>query len=564
MSFIDKTQFIFLICTTPERKHKAIWLYHLLYRRIHAIRLFIVTTDPLLLTPLIMEDHEIMLKASNYYEDAATKTFAIFNAIYELFPETKGVFKCDDTILPNLSFLQKTIKNIRLRTTPLDYAGVLRKTHSHKKYRYIEHQGRCHNPTINQSMVELPRNLVYACHPLYYLSNRALKAFAHLHLATNKGFYEDVAVAHHLASFAKIFPQSLEFFHCEIDRLFQTSIYNPPRNGFDTYKTLYISLQGNLGERMFQTAAAYGLAQIKNMYLVFVDDSTFDVFHRIFLKEYPCIDIKKIDDILDKAYPILEPMQSSSTYEENLIPESVLATGRDVFMRGFFKHTEYFKHCPMDIFALFHSPLALSKQIFQRKGIANGFQAVRRSQSFSNLSAMDSSSYPYLRGSSVGEGEGEEFAFDKSFFMYVSETQSNAFLERAIAYIREYEINPYFYVLSHFEEEQTLETFECLKSLDKTIITIRLAYSGACGSHSGSDKSGCSELTTQSAVSDNNLIDALAIMSMCKRGGIVSHHDPVSWWGAFLNDNIRKIIVYENQHDSSMIRPGVYVKGLFI
>ena len=555
MSSREKTHFLFLIYTTMERRTKANLLYTLLNRKLSQTTIYILISKPELEIPFEFSNHEIFLKCGQYFEDHSQKTLAMISFVNKMFPQISGLFKCNDNILPNISAIQKFIKNMAnliLQGESMDYGGVLLKTHTHKNYRYTEHFGLCHDPLKNDMLVQLPRNLTYACNAFYYLSRKALASFSK---KCTEYFYDDVMIAQHLLNSSSIVPQSMELFRGNMDSIFQTSVFNTIQNGVETFKTLYITLQGNLGERMFQTAAAYGIAKRKKMYLVFVDESEFNVFHRLFLKEFPCIDPSKIVDLLNDAYPLLENEDSGD------IPEAVFATNRDVFMCGYFKNIDYFQDCSLEVYSLFQTPLAMAKQIFQKKGISAGFKSVRRYSTSSNISVdsnscMDGSQF--LRGSGdLDEPDKDALPFEKSFFIYVSENQTNEYLKKALAYIYEYEWKPYFYILSHFDDDETLERFDALKTLQKTIITIRSSYT------SQSDKSGCSELSSQSMISDNNLIDALAIMTLCKRGGITSTKDPVSWWGGYLNDNIRKIIVQEScfTHGHGFERTGIFVKG---
>jgi len=224
-------------------------------------------------------------------------------------------------------------------------------------------------------------------------------------------------------------------------------------------------------------------------------------------------------------------------------------------MKGYFKNMRYFSQCTLDIFSLFNTPLIISKEVFQKRGLSAGFKSVRRYSLGSNVS-NDTISYgsQYINGGHACEEYDDVPPFDKCFFIYISETQSDAFLTKAIAYLHEYEQKPYFYVLSHFEDEETIKNFPSLEMIPKTIITIRSQ------SHNGqSGKSTCSELSNESSICDNNLIDALAIMSLCKKGGITSAKDPISWWGAFLIDNIRKIIVHDIK-ETQPSRNGVLIR----
>lgn len=559
--------FLFFIFSSLDRRKKANLLYHLLYRKLSQTSIYILYFDPTLDTLFKIQNHEITLQSGNHYEDAPQKTLAMIHLVNQLFSQVSGLFKCDDIILPNLSAIQKFIKNMAgmiLKEQPIDYAGVLNKTHFHKKFRYNDHFGLCHDPLKNQQLVQLPRNLTYARNPFYYLSQKALRFFTMMGKGNsgNSLFYDDVMIAQYLLTQAKIVPHSMEFFHTDMDYLFQTNIFNKIVNGMEMYKTLYITLQGNLGERMFQTAAAYGIAKLKKMYLVFIDPSQYDVFHRIFLKEFPRLHPSKIDDILDEAYPIIENEHSGLFYKEHIIPEAVFATNRDVFMSGYFKNIQYFQHCTLDIFSLFHAPLTVAKQIFQHRGISSGFKAIRRYSTSSNISTdsatVDGSQC--LNGGGLDDEHDNNPAFDKCFFIYISEHQTNSFLTKAIAYLMEYEMKPYFYVLSHFDDLETNTRFPALQSLEKTIVTIRSVDTGIISS-SSSGKSIESECSHTSQISDNSLIDALAIMTLCKKGGITSAKDPISWWGGFLNDNIRKIIVHEPNIPPSSSHSGIFIKG---
>lgn len=572
----QQCHFLFFICTTKERLKKAHFLYELLNHKCPSTTLYIVLPNPTLREAFQIDQHTIQLQCSDYYEDHSKLTLALFRLVLEQFPQATGVFKCCDQILPNMTVMAKFIKNIMAfhrKKTPIHYSGVLAKTHDNKNYRYNQHFGLCYDLKKNSTFIQLPRNVVYACSPLYYLSRESVQLFTN---RCTEIMYEDVMVANHLAIYG-IQPTSMQFFSRNIENIIFTNVLNPLNTDqqppTETYKTLYIMLHGSLGERMFQTSAAYGLAKKKKMYLVFVNEMNYDVFHRIFLKEFPCIDSDIINELLTEAYPIIEKENTGYVYKENLIPEAVFATNRDVFMHGYFKNKRYFEHCTLDIFALFNTPLQVSKKIFEKQGLSSHFKNVRRHNSDSNLSVYSLGSgggrgesgsiHSYLNASSViTETETKTSSFDKSFFLYISETQNNEFLAKAITRIREFVPNAYFYVLSHFDDEETLTNFDAIRSVDKTIITIRqtLGETGA-GSECSSQKSGCSEITTQSsAVSDNNLIDALSIMSLCRRGGITSLKDPISWWGAFLNDNAHKIVIHEMDNEEDFTYNGVLIK----
>lgn len=154
----------------------------------------------------------------DYYENLCEKTVALCKTIKTILPNIKGIFKCDDDIIPNISFMNSMIKYIDENN--IDYMG------RNITYAYDTmtpwHFNKCHDIKHNEEKNIKP--CTHVSGPCYYLSNKSIRIIAN---AENIGehFYEDCMVGYYLNQ-KNIFPNEKYLYTDFLDQLNECNYHN--------------------------------------------------------------------------------------------------------------------------------------------------------------------------------------------------------------------------------------------------------------------------------------------------------------------------------------------------
>lgn len=274
----------------------------------------------------------LKLRVIDDYHNLANKTLMLFKTIYHVFPNIKGVFKCDDDVIININSLNYFI-NDTLKNHPIHYAGMASVTEprshddAHLMLRNISNAGALNTPFS-----------MFCGGPLYFVSNTGLRAIAMADNSVTSIYYEDKMVGYILNQH-HIYPV-MSMIYSDDCRMFKTCSYH----NADKKPTLFIRLHGGLGNQMFQAAAAMEISKKNNMncfilntckqrpydFTHIVDNKT--LFETVF-KHFPVIDAENLNMSLINCVnedPNLCFSYSNYTFSKN------------VLLNGYFICPEYF------------------------------------------------------------------------------------------------------------------------------------------------------------------------------------------------------------------------------
>ena len=182
--------YIFLIYSCKQNIVQSTLLYHLIAPRLQTCKTFILSGNPDLNVPYqIIEDKHLIIKCNDNYENLNEKTITAFSIIHEIFPDCKGVFKCDDDIFPNIHKIMEIIDIID--NNYIDYLG--RKCTSDNETLSESHYNKCSSDIYNTP--KKCKKTSYAAGPFYYVSTSTISsltsAFLKGMIDFNDTFFED-------------------------------------------------------------------------------------------------------------------------------------------------------------------------------------------------------------------------------------------------------------------------------------------------------------------------------------------------------------------------------------
>ena len=123
----------------------------------------------------LIKDRCLVIKSPDDYINLHIKTIRLMNTISNVYPNIKGLFKCDDDIIINFKSIIQFINIINQKQHIIDYAGKV------VQLPYIEDNSKHFKQfkKINIESFSTPES-IYCGGPLYYLSNAALKCFKNI------------------------------------------------------------------------------------------------------------------------------------------------------------------------------------------------------------------------------------------------------------------------------------------------------------------------------------------------------------------------------------------------
>lgn len=162
-----------------------------------------------------IQDHYLILNVPDDYYSLNLKTYKLLFILSRFFSNLKGVFKCDDDIIPNINSLEKFITDKKINK--IKYCG---------KYVNVQHNFNYNFADNEKFNIEFPR-VQYCGGPLYYLNREALDVFKNgmirMHLA------EDVMVGINLNE-KNIYPINQDLYTDNENDLDKISYHNKNRN----------------------------------------------------------------------------------------------------------------------------------------------------------------------------------------------------------------------------------------------------------------------------------------------------------------------------------------------
>jgi len=162
-----------------------------------------------------VQDHYLILNVPDDYYSLNLKTYKLLFVLSRFFSKIKGVIKCDDDIIPNITSLEKFINDNK--TKEINYCGKHSNVQNQFSYNFAD------NPQYN---IEFPK-VHYCGGPLYYLNRKALDVFKNgmtrMHLA------EDIMVGMNLNE-KNIYPVKYDLYTDNENEIKNISYHNRNRN----------------------------------------------------------------------------------------------------------------------------------------------------------------------------------------------------------------------------------------------------------------------------------------------------------------------------------------------
>ena len=317
-------EYLFVIYSCKKNIKKSEQLYNIINGNITNCKVFIAYGENTSIST-IKEDKYLILNCGDNYEDLCEKTICLMKTICTVFPNIKGVFKCDDNIIINYRSFFDFYK--RVETELPNYAG--RSCTSNGGFSKW-HFNKCSNESFNKP---------YATGPLYYLSKKSIE---YLQFIDYKEYlYEDVMVGYILSRFnIQLLPYKTYY---DDDNYMEHTIQN-----FPIKKFLYKSLGGGLGNQLFMVSSAYTIAQKNNMILVLVYDKDGRGMVHNTLTEF----MKTIFKPFLHTYSHLVPADAIVYKEKRCFDYNpcIIQKKEDYLLHGYYQHKNYLQGFDLSFF----------------------------------------------------------------------------------------------------------------------------------------------------------------------------------------------------------------------
>lgn len=340
-----QSKFFFFIYSCRKYLKKATLLYDLVSNRLNDCKIYIIYGNPTLSNYQIIDDKYLVLNVGDNYEDLTNKTMCLLKTTLLINPEIRGIFKCDDDIIPNIKYLNNTIA--MLNKKDIDYIGMSIKVHPHYS---IGHYNKCSNYIYN-TMKFVPGSN-YATGPIYYLGISSITKL--VNLPVEQFFAEDATIGYNLNKHG-IEPLNIPIYKNKLDDIFQYNFQNVDSRT----KTLMVKLHGGLGNQLFQAATGYYLAKKYSFILVLVYSKNLhknthgEEFSKTVFKNF---NVVITDDIsyYKNCIPLNEPNNNKTCFEYH--GDEIISAYENHFLTGYFINKEYVKKAGPEFIKLLQDP----------------------------------------------------------------------------------------------------------------------------------------------------------------------------------------------------------------
>jgi hypothetical protein len=377
--------FLFVIYSCKKNLEKANRVYSLIKGKLDFCKILVLYGDPDISEEyLVTEDKYLILKCGDFYEHLSDKSISLFRAVKKLLPDIKGVFKCDDDIIPNIVHLNSHSRY--LLENNIAYSG---RAFHHESYSSDFHFDK---PIPEEFKVPVSIPACKSCSgPIYYLGINAINTFDN---DVVNIFFEDIMVGHNLNRFG-IYPDYNDLYADDFSKRGLISIHN-----FDGHiKFIYVRLHGRIGNWLFQVFSAYGIAKRSGRVLViFGDDVEIPELFRGILSEGGVFYVNRSSLTISNYFTYDEtdendPGKNCFLYNENLVRD--YASETDLLLFGYFQNEKYFMDYKPDIYRILENSDITNRLLKMYPALPNSyFIHVRRGDYVGHpLYKMDSDFY---------------------------------------------------------------------------------------------------------------------------------------------------------------------------
>jgi len=332
--------YFFLIYSCKKYLKKATVIYDLVSNKLPDCKTYIIYGNPALQKYEIIDDKYLVLNVGDNYEDLTNKTLCLLKTALLINPEIKGIFKCDDDIIPNICYLNNTIK--LLQKKEIDYMGMSLKIKAHRS---DWHYNKCSNNSYNT--MKLVPECNYATGPIYYLGIKSIQTLCNNQL--EKYFAEDATIGYNLNKHG-IEPLNLPLYKNHLSEIYQYNFQNIDSKA----KTLMVRLHGGVGNQLFQAATGYYLSKKYSFILMLVYSKNLnhthgEEFSKTIFKRF---NVVITDDVsyYDKCIPLNEPNNNKTCFEYH--GDEIISAYENCFLTGYFINKEYVKKAGPDFITL--------------------------------------------------------------------------------------------------------------------------------------------------------------------------------------------------------------------
>jgi hypothetical protein len=362
----SQSEYIFIIYSCKKKLSYANNIYNQLKNKLINCTIYIIYGDTTIEGDYKMLYNYIILNVEDDYYNLSKKTIAVINTVNTIFPSIKGMFKCDDDIIPNIHHLNTFISSNIIKENQTNYCG---QSINHKTSYYCENKDYKYS---SNSKLLIP--LVDHCPgPLYFLSKISMNIFSNYE---NIVYHEceDILVGLTL-NIKEIFPNNYNLFSNEIENINSISIHNHKRNNdlfnFINNNNLTIRVQGGLGNQLFQIISALGFCYKFNKNLILSKNNIMENTHENKEKTINNIktifpDINIVDNLDIKNYQVYREENTSTFSYININ----IDLNKNVALEGYFINEKYFSESFLE---LFKYNIPLSTNTLKYNEITNNF-----------------------------------------------------------------------------------------------------------------------------------------------------------------------------------------------
>jgi hypothetical protein len=288
-------------------------------------------------------------------------------------------------------------------------------------------------------------------------------------------------------------------------------IYSDKLHAFDDFcfhntdkkKNLFIRIHGGIGNQMFQISAGFGLATEYNMNYFIVNSSSIKTsFTHI---EDNNVLFDSIFRHFNKINLEYINLNSISHYVE---PESECFTYNrnlilgesDIYLNGYFQNEKYFEPFKQSLI-----------DAFTNNDIYKNFKASI------NVNFVKNSYFIHVRRGDYLNTKLYDIDFKKYYKFAIKEVLKK-------------DPNAYFFIVS--DDVPFCSSYNGFANIQKTVV-------------------------------DLSALETLYLMSLCEKGGICAN-STFSWWGAYLNTNPNKLVIFPKQWINKPWQNDIYSKGSIV